>query len=71
MLAVEFRNHLNKATNLVLPSSLVFDYPSPTQLVAHLTTYFEDHAPARSAVELTAATDAEVIQFISDQFGIT
>ncbi|SCG58234.1 type I polyketide synthase [Micromonospora halophytica] len=51
--AVDFRTRLNEATGLRLPSTLVFDHPTPAELARHLreTVFGADSAhPAEPAV---------------------
>ncbi|MGP3965615.1 SDR family NAD(P)-dependent oxidoreductase, partial [Nonomuraea sp. 3N208] len=47
--AVELRNRLNAATGLQLPSSLLFDYPSPKVLTDHLQSELLGGAATTSA----------------------
>ncbi|MER5783787.1 beta-ketoacyl reductase, partial [Streptomyces mobaraensis] len=42
LMAVEFRNLLNGTTGLRLPATLIFDYPTPAELIDYLTGQFGD-----------------------------
>lgn len=60
--AVELRGRLSSMLGVTLPATLVFDHPTPQQLVSHLASHFGDeqhvvapaHTPAAETDELLA-----------------
>ncbi|HKS47458.1 MAG TPA: type I polyketide synthase [Amycolatopsis sp.] len=56
--AVELRNHLNLATGLRLPTTLLFDYPTPLRLAEHLRLQLlSGHGGDGQAARPTAVLD--------------
>ncbi|MCQ4046291.1 SDR family NAD(P)-dependent oxidoreductase [Streptantibioticus rubrisoli] len=63
--AVELRNRLNTATDLRLPTSLVFDYPNPTVLADHLLGELLGTEPEVAATTTPAAGADEPIAIVA------
>jgi len=61
--AVELRNRLNTATGLLLPSTLIFDYPTPAALAAHLLREF-DGTRTRAPVPVPTLASEEPIAIV-------
>ncbi|MET8999472.1 type I polyketide synthase [Amycolatopsis sp. NPDC004169] len=60
---VEFRNKVTAATGVELPSTLVFDYPTPAAVAGFLRTRVDGSAPARprpAAVRAQAGADEPI-----------
>ncbi|MFI6298517.1 SDR family NAD(P)-dependent oxidoreductase [Nonomuraea sp. NPDC050790] len=49
--ALDLRNRLRAATGLRLPTSLLFDHPTPQKLIDHLRALLADEAPVTAAEE--------------------
>ncbi|MGW0947706.1 type I polyketide synthase [Streptomyces sp. NPDC002623] len=63
--AMELRNRLSKATGLLLPATLVFDYPNPQQLASLLRTELVDGLPGSGTVATaTRPTDDEPLAIV-------
>ncbi|MEW2394204.1 type I polyketide synthase [Streptomyces venezuelae] len=63
--AVELRNRLNKSTGLALPTTVVFDHPTPDALTDVLQSELSgDPASAEAARATTAAADDEPIAIV-------
>ncbi|MFD9741475.1 type I polyketide synthase, partial [Umezawaea sp. NPDC059074] len=65
--AVELRNHLHAATGLRLPSTLIFDYPSPEAVALYLSGRVSGPATddgARGATAVAASTESDLIAVV-------
>jgi acyl carrier protein len=55
--AVELRNRLSRATDVRLPATLVFDYPTVDALAAHLLPTLVNNVPQSTGPNVTAELD--------------
>ena len=61
--AVDLRNRLNRATGLRLPATLVFDYPTPADLVERLRAeLFGTPEPERAEAAVERSVDEDLIE---------
>ncbi|MFG3350140.1 type I polyketide synthase [Streptomyces sp. NPDC048018] len=62
--AIELRNALGTATGLRLPSSLIFDYPTPTALADHVLALLAPTDAADTAEEVSVPLDDDPIAVV-------
>ncbi|MFJ6769990.1 type I polyketide synthase, partial [Kitasatospora sp. NPDC091257] len=68
LIAVEFRNRLNAASGLRLPTTVAFDHPTPNALADHLLALLTDAAgtgPAPAAARAATAAPGEPIAIVA------
>ncbi|MET4612866.1 acyl transferase domain-containing protein/NADPH:quinone reductase-like Zn-dependent oxidoreductase [Rhodococcus sp. PvR044] len=62
--AVEARNRLNTVTGLGLPASLVFDYPTPDAVTAHILTQLTDTDVATAWESVSVVSSSEPVAIV-------
>jgi acyl transferase domain-containing protein/acyl carrier protein len=55
LLAVEFRNRLERTTGLGLPATMIFDYPTPAALADHLLEWLTNESSGDVPLEVEVA----------------
>ncbi|MEU8089152.1 type I polyketide synthase, partial [Micromonospora sp. NPDC049101] len=60
LMAVELRNRLKTATGLPLRTTLLFDYPTPAELVAHLAAEFSGVTATEAVAPVTQRVDEPI-----------